>query len=157
MPTETIYRESETPSSSHSTRTMRDVAQNALSTDNLIDIVQRLGLVDIVVNRLRARVEETDVDTMIDDATAYLRRNPEMVVVALGTLTVAAAAVVFLTTREEDENERPSSSSRARSTRSQRDDIDTTPSIGRSTTSTTSSRPRSSTTSSSRRGSTPRE
>jgi len=111
---------------------MRDVAQNAMSTENLIDIVQRLGLVDMVVNRLRARVEATDIDEMIDDVTNYFRRNPEMVVVALGTLTVGAAAVVFLTTRDEDE-ERPST----RSTRSSsaRDDIDMTPALGRTSTS----------------------
>ena len=116
---------------------MRDVAQNAMSTENLIDIVQRLGLVDMVVNRLRARVEATDIDEMIDDVTNYFRRNPEMVVVALGTLTVGAAVAIVgrtvgLTTRDEDE-ERPST----RSTRSSsaRDDIDMTPALGRTSTS----------------------
>jgi hypothetical protein len=129
---------------------MRDVAHNAMSTETLIDIVQRLGLVDIVVNRLKARVEDSDVDTLLDDATNYFRRNPEMVVVALGTLTVAAAAVVFLTSRDEDD-ERPSRS--ARESRSTGDDIDMTPALGRtsSTSGSTSSRSRS-TGSGSRRG-----
>jgi len=132
MPTTTTTSyETDTPASRHSTRSMRDVAQNAMSTETLIDIVQRLGLVDILVNRLRARVEASDVDEMIDDATNYFRRNPEMVVVALGTLTVAAAAVVFLTSRDEDDD-RPST----RSTRSAaRDDIDMTPALGRTSTS----------------------
>ena len=125
----------------------------AMSADTLIDLVQRLGVVDIVVNNLRSRIAATDVDALFDDATDYLRRNPEMIVVGLGTLTLAAAAVVFLTDRDE-EIERPVN--RPRAARAVRDDIDTTPALGR-TTPLTTSRPRSSTTSASRRNSAPRE
>jgi hypothetical protein len=122
---------SESSSSQHSARSLRDVAENAMSTDNLIDIIQRLGLVDMAVNRLRARLEATDIDSAIDDAVDYLRRNPEMIVVALGTLTVAVGAVVFLAAPSEEES-RPSRSARSsRETRSEsnRDDIDMTPSL----------------------------
>jgi hypothetical protein len=125
-----------------------------MSADTLVDLVQRLGVVDIVVNSLRSRIAATDVDALFDDATDYLRRNPEMIVVGLGTLTVAAAAVVFLTDRNE-EIKRPVN--RPRAARSLRDDIDTTPTFGRTTPSTTGSRPRSSTTSASRRSGAPRE
>jgi hypothetical protein len=119
--------------------------------------VQRLGVVDIVVNNLRSRIAATDVDALMEDATDYLRRNPEMIVVGLGTLTLAAAAVVFLTDRSE-EVARPVARmvTRPRAARSLRDDIDTTPVLGRTTPSTPAARPRSST-SASRRSTAPRE
>ena len=122
-----------------------------------IDIIQRLGLVDMAVNRLRARIEATDIDSAIDDAIDYLRRNPEMIVVALGTLTVAVGAVVFLAAP--DEERRPARSARtSREDRSEsnRDDIDITPSLATPRASTTRSRSTSSGSgaSSSRRNST---
>jgi hypothetical protein len=125
----------------------------AMSADTLIDLVQRLGVVDIVVNNLRSRIAATDVDALMEDATDYLRRNPEMIVVGLGTLTLAAAAVVFLTDRSE-EIARPVN--RPRAARPLREDIDTTPVLGRTTPSTPTARPRSST-SASRRNTAPRE
>lgn len=128
------------------TRSLRDVASNAMNTDTLIDIVQRLGLVDIAVNSLRSRLEASDVDEMIDDAVDYLRRNPEIIVVALGAITVAAGVVVFLADRDDDyeddyESEprpRRSSSTRRSAASSQRDDVDVTPEIGGGSTSSRS-------------------
>jgi hypothetical protein len=68
----------------------------AMSSDTLIDLIQRLGLLDLAVDKIRARLETADIDNLLDDATDYLRRNPEIVVVLLGTITVAAGMVVFL-------------------------------------------------------------
>lgn len=87
----------------------RAAAAKAVTPETIIDLVQRLGLVDIVVDRLRARLEESDVDEVLDEIGDYLRRNPELIVVGLATLTVAAGAVVFLARREEDDEryERP--------------------------------------------------
>jgi hypothetical protein len=89
--------------------TLRKTAAKAVAPETIIDLVQRLGLVDIVVDRLRARLEESDVDEVLDEVGDYLRRNPELIVVGLATLTVAAGAVVFLARREQDEEryERP--------------------------------------------------
>jgi hypothetical protein len=86
----------------------------AVSSDALIDLVQRLGLLDIAVDKIRTRLEQADVDEILDDATSYLRRNPEIVVVLLGTITVAAGMIVYLERaerwrdwRDEGEEEEP--------------------------------------------------
>ena len=68
----------------------------AVSSDTVIDLVQRLGLLDIAVDKIRTRLEQADVDEILDEATDYLRRNPEVVVVLLGTITVAAGMIVYL-------------------------------------------------------------
>ncbi|HEY2092822.1 MAG TPA: hypothetical protein VGJ81_13110 [Thermoanaerobaculia bacterium] len=68
----------------------------AVSSDTIMDLVQRLGLLDIAVDKIRTRLEQTDVEEMLDDVTDYLRRNPEIVVVLLGTVTVAAGMIVYL-------------------------------------------------------------
>jgi len=68
----------------------------AVSSETIIDLVQRLGLLDIAVDKIRARLEQADVDDVLEDVTGYLRRNPEVVVVLLGTITVAAGMIVYL-------------------------------------------------------------
>jgi hypothetical protein len=73
----------------------------AIATDTLVDLVTRLGLVDIVVGRLKAKIEETDIDDLFDEVTDYLRRNPEVLVVSLGAITIATALLVFLNNRRE--------------------------------------------------------
>ena len=82
-------------------RVLRTAAASAVSTEAILDIVERLGLVDLVVDRVKARLQEVDIDDLLDDAGDYMRRNPEVVVVALGTITVAAGALVYLTRNEE--------------------------------------------------------
>jgi len=84
----------------------------AVSSDTILYLVSRLGLLDIAVDKIRTRLEQADVDELLDDATEYLRRNPEVLVVLLGTVTVAAGMIVYLERaerfrnwREEDEEE----------------------------------------------------
>ena len=91
----------------------------AVSSDTIIDLVQRLGLFDIAVDKIRTRLEQADVDELLDEATDYLRRNPEVVVVLLGTITVAAGMIVYLERAErwrnwnEEEEEAPPQRPRA--------------------------------------------
>src|SRR5438270_12397619 len=68
----------------------------AVSSYTVLDLIQRLGLLDIAVDKVRARIEAADIDDIHDDATDYLRRNPDVVVVLLGTVTVAAGMHVYL-------------------------------------------------------------
>src|SRR5688572_11276401 len=62
------------------------VGGGGAATDTLLDFVERLGLVDIVLGRVKARIEETDIDELIDEVAEYLRRNPEVLVVSLGAV-----------------------------------------------------------------------
>jgi hypothetical protein len=73
---------------------------SGLSTAALLDIVERLGLVDLIVDRLKARLEEVDTDEILDEIAAYLKKNPEVLVVSLGAVTIAAGALVFLNRRK---------------------------------------------------------
>ena len=86
---------------SSASHALRNVVTPALSTENLVDLVTRLGLVDLVVGRLKAKIEETDIDELFDEVTDYLRRNPEVLVVSLGAITVATGLLVFLNNRSE--------------------------------------------------------
>ena len=72
----------------------------ALSAATILDIVERLGLVDMIVDRLKARIDEVDSDQLIDDIADYLRKNPEVLVVALGAVTIASGALVYLNRRK---------------------------------------------------------
>lgn len=75
--------------------------------DTILDLVERLGLVDVVLGRVKSRIEETDIDEVLDDVADYLRRNPEVLVVSLGAVTVATGLLVWLNHRREwDGNER---------------------------------------------------
>ena len=93
---------------------LRDLAVSTISADALIELVEKLGLKDILVSRLRDRIENADIDGLIDDAMMYLRRNPEVLVILLGAITVATGAIVFLEQRRFDaESGRPARSNRA--------------------------------------------
>jgi hypothetical protein len=82
-------------------RKLSSVVTPAVATGTLVDLVERLGLVDIVVGRIKARVEETDIDELIDDVAEYMRRNPEVLVVTLGAITAATGLLVWLNGRRE--------------------------------------------------------
>jgi hypothetical protein len=93
----------------------------AVSSDTLVDLIQRLGLLDLAVDKVRARLETADIDNLLDDATDYLRRNPEVVVVLLGTITVAAGMIVYLERAErwynrDEDREEAASAPRPRAT-----------------------------------------
>ena len=95
----------------------RSVAASAFTTETLLDIVERLGVVDLVTSRVRQRLEEVDLDEVFDELGAYVRRNPEVLVVALATITVSAGLIVYLNSRNEfdyDEEEVPVRVRRAR-------------------------------------------
>jgi hypothetical protein len=90
---------------------LRSVIGNGAATDTMLDLVERLGLVDLVVGRVKSRIEETDVDELLDEATDYLRRNPEVLVVTLGAVTIATGLLVWLNSRREwDGSERRATS-----------------------------------------------
>ena len=82
---------------------LRDLAVSTISADALIELVEKLGLKDILVSRLRDRIENADIDGLIDDAMIYLRRNPEALVILLGAITVATGAIAFLEQRRSHE------------------------------------------------------
>ena len=86
------------------TRTRSSAARGAaagLSTAALFEVVERLGLVDMVVDRVKGRLEEIDIDELLDEVGVYLKRNPEVLVVSLGAITIAAGALVYLNKRSE--------------------------------------------------------
>lgn len=86
----------------------RAVATSAFTTETLLDIVERLGVVDLVTSRIRQRLEEVDLDEVFDEIGEYVRRNPEVLVVALATITVSAGLIVYLNSRDEfDADEAP--------------------------------------------------
>lgn len=88
---------------------LRNIAVGAIGSDALLDLVERLGIVDLIVGRIKSRVEETDLDEVLDEVTEYLRRNPEVLVVTLGAVTVATGLLVWLNNRREwDGSERRS-------------------------------------------------
>jgi hypothetical protein len=68
----------------------------AVSSETIVDLIQRLGLLDIAVDKLRQRLESADIDEFFEDIGGYLKRNPEVIVVLLGTITVAVGMVVYL-------------------------------------------------------------
>lgn len=80
---------------------LRNVVTSAIGTDALLDLVERLGLVELVMGRVKSKFEETDLDELLDDVTAYLKRNPEVLVVSLGAITIATGLVVWLNSRRE--------------------------------------------------------
>jgi hypothetical protein len=80
---------------------LRKTVGGAVSSENVVDLIQRLGLLDIAVDKLRQRLESADVDEFFDDMGDYLKRNPEVIVVLLGTITVAVGMVVYLERQSE--------------------------------------------------------
>jgi hypothetical protein len=105
------------------TKKKSSAVAKSLSADSLLDLANRLGLADLVIGQVKAKIEGTDVDEMLDDVTDYLRRNPEVLVVTLGAVTIATGLVVWLNNRREwDGGERrngPSASPTKRRARSQ--------------------------------------
>ncbi|HEX9160583.1 MAG TPA: hypothetical protein VF980_02665 [Thermoanaerobaculia bacterium] len=87
-------------SSSSRKRSAAAGAAAGLSTAAILDIVERLGLVDLIVDRLKARLDEVDTDQIIDEVADYLKKNPEVLVVSLGAVTIAAGALVYLNRRK---------------------------------------------------------
>ena len=81
----------------------RRAGASALNTAALFDIVDRLGVVDLVVDRVKNRLEEVEIDDVLDEIGDYLKRNPEVMVVALGAITIAAGALVYLNKRNHRE------------------------------------------------------
>ena len=90
-------------------------ATAGLSTAAVIDIVERLGLVDLVVDRVKQRLEDVDVDDLVEEVGDYLKRNPEVLVVSLGAVTIAAGALVYLN-RRKDTPRRESTTTQSRPT-----------------------------------------
>ncbi|HEX2831385.1 MAG TPA: hypothetical protein VHW00_00130 [Thermoanaerobaculia bacterium] len=88
-------------SGSSGSRTLRNVVASGAATDTLLDLVEKLGLVDIVVGRVKSKIEETDLDELFDEIGDYLKRNPEVLVVTLGAITAATGLLVWLNSRRE--------------------------------------------------------
>jgi len=76
------------------------LAAAGLSGAAILEIVERLGLVDLIVDRLKARLEDVDTDEILDQIADYLKKNPEVLVVSLGAVTIAAGALVYLNRRK---------------------------------------------------------
>ena len=86
---------------------LRNAVASAASTDALLDLVERLGLVDMIMGRIKARLEETDIDELFEEITDYMKRNPEVLVATMASVTLATGLVVWLNNRREwDGNER---------------------------------------------------
>jgi hypothetical protein len=84
---------------------LQSVVGSGAATETLIDLAQKLGLADLVIGRVRAKIDDTDVDELFDDVTDYLRRNPEVLVVTLGAVTAATGLLVWLNGRREWDGE----------------------------------------------------
>jgi hypothetical protein len=84
---------------------VRAAAAAALSPDAIMELIDKLGVKDLVVGHLRTRLENIDFDTLIDDGVDYIRRNPEVLVAVLGAVTVSAGLIVFLNARRIDESD----------------------------------------------------
>ena len=67
------------------------------------DLIQRLGLIDLIMPVIRSRVQKLDAEAVLDDAVEYLRKNPELLVVIFGSLTVTTGLIVYLVRRAEEE------------------------------------------------------
>lgn len=80
---------------------LRSVVGSAGGADGIIEIIERLGLMDVVLGRVKSRIAEVDLDEVLDDAADYLRRNPEVLVVTLGAVTVATGLLVWLNNRRD--------------------------------------------------------
>lgn len=80
---------------------LRTVVGGGAGADTMIDLIERLGLVDLVLGRVKSKIEETDIDELLDDVQDYLRRNPEVLVVSLGAVTIATGLLVWLNSRRE--------------------------------------------------------
>jgi len=57
---------------------------------------------DLVTAQIRARLEQADLDDIFEDIRDYVRRSPEVLVVALAAITVSAGLIVYLESRHDD-------------------------------------------------------
>lgn len=73
----------------------------AMSTEGLLDLAQKLGLTDILTRQIKDKIQEQDFEELAHDAREYLSRNPEVLVISLGALTIATGMVVWLHQRRE--------------------------------------------------------
>jgi hypothetical protein len=80
---------------------LRSVVGGSAGADTMLDLIERLGLVDLALGRVKSKIEETDIDELLDDVQEYLRRNPEVLVVSLGAITIATGLLVWLSNRRE--------------------------------------------------------
>lgn len=96
--------------------TSMKAAASALNTASILELVERLGLVDMVVERVKGRLEEVDIDEIIDEIGDYLKRNPEVLVVSLGAITIATGALVYLNKRNDGGASRTPRATTTRST-----------------------------------------
>ncbi|HEX7154590.1 MAG TPA: hypothetical protein VF618_24105 [Thermoanaerobaculia bacterium] len=92
-------------SSGRGSTSLKSAAASAVSADTLMDIVDRLGLIDLVISRMRSKLEDVEFDDLFDDAGEYLRKNPDILVVVLAGITVTAGAIVFLQSRRGEREE----------------------------------------------------
>jgi hypothetical protein len=76
-------------------------ATAALATEGVLGLVQKTGLAEILTSQIKGKIEEQDFDELVDDAREYLSRNPEVLVISLGALTIATGIVVWLQQRRE--------------------------------------------------------
>jgi hypothetical protein len=82
-------------------RPLRSGGRAAVTTETILDLVDRLGLIDLVVSRVRTRLQDVDFDEILDEIGDYVRRNPEVLVVGLATITVSAGLIVYLNQRRD--------------------------------------------------------
>ena len=87
---------SRSSSKSGSSRRRSGGAAAGLSTAAILDIVERLGLVDLIVDRLKARLDDVDTAPLPDDVADYLKKPTEVIVVTLGAVTIASGAHLSL-------------------------------------------------------------
>ncbi|HEV7426083.1 MAG TPA: hypothetical protein VGQ46_06915 [Thermoanaerobaculia bacterium] len=81
----------------------------AAGLDAAATVIERLGLLDLVVPPVRSRLERIDTEELMDNAVAAIRRTPEILVVLLGSLTVTTGLIVYFierTAQQEREEER---------------------------------------------------
>jgi hypothetical protein len=73
----------------------------ATATEGLLGLAQKIGLAEILTSQIKGKIEEQDFDELVDDAREYLSRNPEVLVISLGALTIATGIVVWLQQRRD--------------------------------------------------------
>jgi hypothetical protein len=81
----------------------------AAGLDAAATVIERLGLLDLVVPSVKSRLERIDTDELMENAVAAVRRTPEILVVLLGSLTVTTGLIVYFierTAQQEREEER---------------------------------------------------
>lgn len=86
---------------------------------NLID---KLGLMDLILPAVRSRLKRIDTEAVIDDVFEYVQRNPEILVVIFGSLTITSGLIVYLVRRAEEEERQQRERERRREQEREEDD-----------------------------------